>query len=175
MASAIEQIRAILLNNPDVEKDTLRDVIKICAKTKRTSAIQKDMRDMVKKYDKMNLTRLRKELKNAYLDAHKDDEESTPPPETAYRKFVKEQTAIMKSAEGGMWKDVPQAVRLVEIGKRWKAQKQQADLVIAASVELPSDDTSESKEPVIVKRSSGRGKKREPSAGPSTKPKRTRK
>lgn len=141
--SAIDQIRAILASNPDIEIVELKDVIRTCVKTKRTSAIQKDMRALVKDHDKTTLARLRKELKIAFAEVHKDDEESdaTPAPETAYRKFVKEQTALMK--EEDMWKDAPQALRMVEIGKRWKTHKQQAALAEAAGVQLPNDDENE--------------------------------
>lgn len=138
--SAIDQIHAILANNPDIEVVELKEVIKTCVKTKRVSAVHKDMREFVKNHTNVSLARLRKELRIAFADVHKDDEESdgTPAPETAYRKYVREQTALMK--EEDMWKDAPQALRMVEIGKRWKLHKQQMAVVAVAAVQLPNDE-----------------------------------
>lgn len=141
--AAIEQIRAILASNPDIEVAELKEVIKTCVKVKRVSTVQKNLRELVKTHDKMTLARLRKELKMAYAEVHKDDDESDAPVcENAYRQYVKEQTAVMR--EEDMWKDAPQPLRMVEIGKRWKLRKQAAAAVAdAAAVELPSDDEGE--------------------------------
>lgn len=161
--SAIDQIRAILADNPDIEVAELKNVMKKC---KRTSALQKDMRELVKKHGKTALSRLRKELKSAHEYVHKTDEnsEGSPVPETPYRKFVKEQTAIMLSGEG-IWKNMPQAVRMVEIGKRWKAQK-----MGAISVEVPLVES----EPEIETPKPKNGKRVAAMAAGSSRPKRNR-
>ncbi len=178
--SAIDQIRVILSNHPDIDVVQLKKMIKTSTKGTRTSALHKDMCELVKKHDKATLMRLRKELKLAFSSVHQGEVISSTP-KSAYCKFVQEQTGLMKGEE--MWKDAPQALRMVEIGKRWKAHKQ-LNVADAASIELPTDDDTVIPSdyegdsidlpelPIVTPR---RGKKRvDDGARPSSKPKRTR-
>ena len=136
--SAMDQIREILDSNADIDAAELRLVVKNIMKARkvRTNAVQKSMQELVGNHQKVSLARLRKELKLAYAEVHKNDEEiDVEGPTSAYRKFVKEQNLLMKNED--MYKDAPQPLRMVEIGKRWQAHKLAAN---AASVELPAND-----------------------------------
>lgn len=56
-----------------------------------------------------------------HIWVHKDDEGEESVPSTAYRTFVKEQTAILREDIAFTFCD--QRERMVEIGKRWQAKK----------------------------------------------------
>lgn len=149
--SAIDQIREIMAANPDLEAAELRlafgEILK--QKKKRTNAVQKAMRTLVGDFKTSSLTRLRKELKLAYEEAHKNDEpvsESTP--KTAYREFVKEQTAILREDIAFAFSD--QRERMIEIGKRWKARKLASNEPTPLPELTPEPNASEPIAPIVI-------------------------
>lgn len=142
MATAIEQIRAIIDQNPTMEATELRQAFNeiIRQKKKRTNAVQKAMRELVTAHKKTSLARLRRELKAAFAEVHKDDENVPAAPSSAYRTFVKEQSILLKIEDA--FANANQRERMVEIGKRWKAQKN-APAEASASTHIPSDLNSD--------------------------------
>lgn len=146
MATAIEQIRAIIDQNPTMEAAELRQAFNeiIRQKNKRTNAVQKAMRELVTAHKKTSLARLRRELKAAFAEVHKDDEDVPAAPSSAYHTFVKEQSMLLRSDDA--FANANQRERMVEIGKRWKAQKMGANTAAteaSTSTHIPSDLNSD--------------------------------
>ncbi len=142
--AAMNQIRAILDATPEINAAELRlavnEHIKEQNKKTRTNKVQKMMREFVTENKKLSLARLRKELKLAYAAIHNDDDSTdASSPTSAYRQFVKDQSALLKNDIAFMFSD--QRERMVEIGKRWKAQKIQT-----GSLSLP-ESVPESESP----------------------------
>lgn len=119
MASVLDQIREIIDAHPEMHSNDLCAAVKeICKEKKsRTNHVQKAMQEFVAKHKNVSLTRLRRELKLAYASMHSDDDAIPAAPMTAYRAFVKEQSAILRDSIDN------QRERMIEIGKRWKAYK----------------------------------------------------
>lgn len=145
MATAIEQIRAIIDKNPTMEAAELRQAFNeiIRQKKKRTNAVQKAMRELVTAHKKTSLARLRRELKAAFAEVHKDDEDVPAAPSSAYRTFVREQSILLRSDDA--FANANQRERMVEIGKRWKAKKMgmNAPAEASTSTHIPSDLNSD--------------------------------
>lgn len=145
MASIVDQIKAVMDAHPNFDPAELRLMVnQMCKdKKKRTNAIQKSMQQLVSENKKASLTRLRRELKAAYEEIHKNDEDVMVVPSSAYRTFVKEQSAILREDIAFTFAD--QRERMVEIGKRWKAHK------MSQQSQNQEDETEQSEEEVEVR------------------------
>lgn len=119
-------IQALMEGHKDADPKEIRAMITKTLKANRVAAIQQRLRGVVAEHKGLSLTRLRREIKKAYehvnaTDDSSDDEQPSAAVLTPYRKFVKEQSLVLKEE----MPDADQRERMIEIAKRWADAKKQ--------------------------------------------------
>lgn len=120
MAHFEGDIQAFMALIDKMDPATVQKLLKKATKPDKDAKVREAMVALVSDHKTVNLTRLRKALKEAYIQVNGMDEEGAESKTlTPYTLFFKEQSAILKEE----MKDASQVERVTEIGRRWKALK----------------------------------------------------
>ncbi len=113
-----DAIQELLQKYPNASRS---EIMQSVGKRPRQFKVYKDLVQLVQKHNKVSLKRLRQDLTKAYKEVHPDPdpEENDERDIAPYRKFVKEQTEVLKTDV----RFVDQRERMKEIGSRWKEHK----------------------------------------------------